>query len=490
VSVPTSRASALLAALLLAQGPMAGQGAQAPARPAEMKGRAPVSQDVLKIKLPRAQEATLSNGARLLVLEDHRVPSIRFEILMIGAGGYYDPKDVPGLADTTASLMDEGTAGKTSEQIAQALDTMAASVAVTASEGSQIATLTGSGLTDQFDAVLALASDVLLNPTFPEPELARYKARARASLEDQRTDPNFLAQERYSKAMYGEHPASSTGLTKESLEKITRDALVAFHKANYVPDHAIIGVSGDITLAEARTKLDAALKSWARSGKARPGVVDPPDPGPLKIALVNRPAAVQTTYLLGVPAINRAHPDYDALQVMNQILGSTNGRLFRELREVKGYTYGVGSGLRALRYRGDWRSQMDVRTEVTEPAFRDLLAELQKMRDQLVPETEFKDAQRSMTASFALSLEDAAALLNLYVVRELYNFPADYWDRYADRITAVTPAQVQAVARKYLDPSKLQVAAVGDSGKIQSALAKFGPVEVFDDEGRTLKGPQ
>lgn len=487
----TPRLSALIAALLLGQGPVLGQGAAAPpAKPTEMKGRAPVSQEVLKIKLPRAQEVTLSNGARLMVLEDHRVPSVRFEVLMIGAGGYYDPKDVPGLADTTASLMDEGTASKTSEQIAQALDTLAASVGVTANEGSQIATLTGSGLTDQFDAVLALASDILLNPNFPEPELARYKARARASLEDQRTNPSFLAQERYSKAMYGEHPASSTGLTKESLEKITREALVAFHKANYVPDHAIIGVSGDITLAEARTKFEAALKNWTKSGKPRPGVVDPADPGPLKISLVNRPAAVQTTYLLGGPAINRVHPDYEALQVMNQILGSTNGRLFRELREVKGYTYGVGSGLRALRYRGDWRAQMDVRTEVTEASLRDLLAELQKMRDQLVPEAEFKDAQRSMTASFALSLEDAAALLNLYVVRELYSFPADYWDRYADRVTAVTPAQVQAVARKYLEPAKLQIAAVGDSGKIQSLLTKFGPVQVFDDEGRPVEASQ
>jgi zinc protease len=480
---------AVLSGLAIAPGAVIGQGAAAPPAPAtpKFKGKVPVSNEVLKIKLPRAQETHLSNGAYLMVLEDHRVPSVQFEIIIIGAGGYYDPRDLPGLADTTASLMDEGTTTRTSEQIAQALDTMAATVSVTANEGSQIATVSGSALTDQLDPVLALAADVLLNPSFPAKELELYKGRARAALEEQRSDPDFLKQERYSKAIYGTHPASSMGVTRESLEKITRDALVAFHKSNYVPDHTIIGVSGDITLAEARTKFEDALKGWTKTGKVRPGVEDPPDAGPLKVSLVNRPGSVQTGYLIGQQAINRVHPDYDAVQVMNTILGGSNGRLFRELRESKGYTYGVYSGVRALRYRGDWRASMDVRTEVTEPALRDLLAETAKMRDQLVPDAEFKDAQRSLTASFALSLENPAELLNLYVVRQLYNLPVDYWDRYTERIMAVTPAQVQSVARKYLEPGKLQIVAVGDAAKIEAGLRKFGAIDLFDDEGRPVK---
>ena|SRR5687767_2270021 len=284
----------VLLALLAPQAPVRGQGAAAPPAPPPaqpFKNRAPVSTEVIKVKLPRAQETQLSNGAYLMVLEDHRVPSVQFEIIMIGAGGYYDPPGMPGLANTTASLMDEGTTTRSSEQIAQALDTMAATVAVSASQGSQIATVTGSALSDQFDAVLALASDVLLNPSFPEKEIGLYKARARAGLEQQRSDPNFLRQERYSKTVYGDHPAASVGLTRESLEKMTRDALVSFHKSNYVPDHAIIGVSGDITLAEARTKFETALKGWAKSGTPRPGVADPADHGPMKISLVNRPGS-------------------------------------------------------------------------------------------------------------------------------------------------------------------------------------------------------
>ena len=480
----------LLLALAVPQAPILGQGAAAPPAPPPaqpFKNRAPVSTEVIKVKLPRAQETQLSNGAYLMVLEDHRVPSVQFEIIMIGAGGYYDPPGMPGLADTTASLMDEGTTTKSSEQIAQALDTMAATVAVSASQGSQIATVTGSALADQFDAVLALASDILLNPSFPEKEIGLYKGRARAGLEEQRSDPNFLRQERYSKAVYGDHPAASVGLTRESLEKMTRDSLVSFHKSNYVPDHAIIGVSGDITLAEARTKFETALKEWTKSGKPRPGVADPADHGAMKISLVNRPGSVQTAFMLGEQAINRTHPDYEAMVVLNQILGSSNGRLYRELRERKGYTYGVYSYSRLLRYRGDWRAQMDVRTDVTDASLRDLLAEVNKIRDELVPTDEFKDAQRSLTASFALSLENPAELLNLYIVRQLYNFPVDYWDRYTDRIAAVTPAQVQAVARKYLDPKRLQIVAVGDATKIATILRPFGPLEVFDDEGKPVK---
>ena len=482
--------SALSVALLLVQAPVRGQGAAAPPAPptaAPFKNRAPVSNDVIKVKLPRAQETQLSNGAYLMVLEDHRVPSVQFEIIMIGAGGYYDPPGMPGLADTTASLMDEGTTTKSSEQIAQALDTMAASVSVSAAQGSQIATVTGSALTDQFDAVLALASDVLLNPSFPEKEIGLYKVRARAGLEEQRSNPNFLRQERYSQVIYGAHPAASVGVTRESLEKITRESLVSFHKRNYVPDHAIIGVSGDITLAEARAKFEAALKGWAKSGKPLPGVADPPDHGAMKISLVNRPGSVQTAYMVGELAINRTDPEYDAMLVLNQILGGSNGRLYRELRERKGYTYGVYSNTRALRYRGDWRAQMDVRTDVTEASLRDLLAEVARMRDEPVPTAEFRDAQRSLTASFALSLENPAGLLNLYIVRQLYKFPVDYWDKYTDRIAAVTPAQVQAAARKHLDPKRLQIVAVGDAAKIAPVLGAFGPVEVFDDEGKEVK---
>ena len=336
--------------------------------------------------------------------------------------------------------------------------------------------------------MLALASDILLNPSFPEKEIALYKVRTRAALEEQRSDPDFLREERYAKAIYGDHPASSMGVTRESLEKDdARGARGVSTRATTCP---ITPSSACPATSRSRKRARSSKRrsrAGRRSGKPRPGVVDPPDHGPMKISLVNRPGSVQTGYMLGEQAINRMHPDYDAMPVMNQILGGSNGRLYPRAARSEGLYLRRLQHPRALRYRGDWRAQMDVRTEVTEPALRDLLAELAKMRDEL-------GARRRVQGRAALAdgvvravAREPGELLNLYIVRQLYNFPVDYWDRYTDRIMAVTPAQVQAVARKYLDPARLQIVAVGDAARIAQNLKSFGPLEVFDDEGKPVK---
>ena len=283
--------------------------------------------------------------------------------------------------------------------------------------------------------MLAFAADILLQSEFPEKELDSTRTRARAGLEEQRSDPDFLGRESFAKVIYGKHPAASVGLTRESLEKMTRDDLAAFHRANYVPDHAIIGVSGDITLAEARTKFEAALKGGRKAGKPRPGVVDPPDRRARKVSLVNQVGIGPDRRLRSASRRSTACiPTTTRCTVMNHILGGSNGRLFRELRESKGYTYGVYSGARALRYGATGAPPWTC--EPTSPSRRCAisLAEIAKMRDEVVPADEFADAQRALTASFALSLENPAEMLNLYMIRQLYNYPADYWDRYTDRI--------------------------------------------------------
>jgi predicted Zn-dependent peptidase len=182
-------------------------------------------------------------------------------------------------------------------------------------------------------------------------------------------------------------------------------------------------------------------------------------------------------------------PDYEVVSVMNKIIGGgPTGRLFLNLREDKGYTYGASSGFSALRYRGSWQASTDVRSEVTGPALGELLAEIKRLRDERVPDQEFRSAKRSMVAAFALSLESPGGILNNHITRRLYALPADYWDRYPDRIMAVTQEQVQAAAREYLDPSRLQIVAVGDGGKIADVLKTFGSVETYDTEGKKIGG--
>ena len=209
--------------------------------------------------------------------------------------------------------------------------------------------------------------------------------------------------------------------------------------------------------------------------------------GAAAVYLVNRPGSVQSSLTVGTQAITRTSPDYDVVRLLNEIIGGgPTGRLFLNLREDKGWTYGAYSGLTAMRYRGDWSASAEVRTEVTEGAIRETLAEIAGTRDQALPLAAVQDKQRLLVANFALSLESPQGLLSNYITGYLYKLPADYWDKYPERVMAVTPAQVQAAAKKYLDSSRLQIVVVGDGSKITEALRKFGPLQVYDTEGKKV----
>jgi zinc protease len=487
-------APAIILALVIGRG--AGWAQQAPAAPPQnpatapgtiMKGRAPVSKEILKIRLPKPQEADLSNGVHLMVLEDHRAPIVNFQLLIEGAGGYYDPKDLPGLAGFTATLMREGTTSRTSEQISEQLDRLAASVNVAAAIASPFATVTGSGLSDSADTVLAILGDVLMHPSFSQAEIDRYKTRTRATLMNQRSQPGFLAQERFQRVVFGDHPASRYSATPEALDALTRERLIEFHTRHFVPDRAVMAIAGDITLEVAKRKVEAALADWKPSGRAMPPTENPAALTGPSLSLVARPGSVQTSLVVGTQAIERTNPDYEALTVANRVLGGPSARLFEHLREQKGYTYGAGSGFSAGRFRGSWSASTDVRTEVTDPALTDLLDEIRQMRDTPVPAQELSNIKRAIVAGFARSLENPSAILNNYIESYLYKLPPDYWDKYPDRIEAITAADVQRVAQKYWGADRLQIVAVGDASKIEPALEKLGRVQTFDAEGKPIR---
>jgi predicted Zn-dependent peptidase len=349
------------------------------------------------------------------------------------------------------------------------------------------ASVNGSALAEHFPQLLEITADVLLNPSFADSELALYKQRTGAQLVQQRSQPGFLASERFAQVLYGSHPGGRVAPTPNALQLVTREQLASFHKTHYVPDFAALAVTGDTTMAEVRKLVEANLSSWKKAGIAEPPVSEPPSPPAARVYLVSRPNSVQTNLIVGTQGISRTSPDYDILQVMNKIIGGgPTGRLFMHLREEKGYTYGAYSNLTAARYRGDWQASTQVRTEVTNPALRDLLGELTTMRDQAVPEKDLQIAKRAMVASFALSLESPQQMLGYYTTRWLYRLPADYWDRYPERVMSITPAQVQAASKKYLDAPHVQIVAVGDASKIQQDLATFGTLEVYDAEGKKI----
>ncbi len=453
----------------------------------ERKNRAPVSKDLLKVTLPRATEATLSNGLTVLIMENHRLPMISLQYNISAAGPLFEPSNTPGLASITAQMLREGTKTKTSVQIAEQAAQLGAEISASAGFGSSATLINASGLSDNFDQWLALTNDILLNPNFPADELNRLKQRLKAQLRQQRANPNFLSSERFSKAVYGSHPASVVAATNESIDAITPEMLAKWHQEKYTPQNAILGITGDVKATEVVPKLERALAGWKKTELREVLPRNPTVVPSKKVLLVDRPGSVQTTVVLGNIAIDRRDPDYIPLTVANHLLGGgPAARLFLNLREEKGYTYGVYSSFTALKYPGPWRAGGDVRTEVTAGAMTEFLKEFQRIRDEKVPTTELDEAKRAIVAGFALSLERPTELLGYAIVRKIYGFPPDYWDTYPAQVMAVTADDIQRVARKYINPENLQVVAVGDVSKIKPVMEKYGPVEVYDAEGKRV----
>lgn len=467
-----------------------GMAAQTPGstKGAVIKGKAPVNKTLLRVKLPKAQEATLKNGLHVVVLEsNHKLPIFSMEMVVM-SGGLSDPADMRGLASTTASLLREGTAKHKSRELAEQLDTIGALLNANSGVASQTSNVSASGLTDNLDQVLDLFAEVIRTPTFPADEVERFKSRTLAQLPLLRSQPAFLAQERLSQAIYGTHPAALVVTPPDILKKLTSADLARFHSQNYVPNNATLFIAGDVTLKALMPKLERVFGDW------KPGDVKPltlpavPAQAETKIHLINRPGSVQTVFQIGSLGIERTDPDYVALNVMNRILGTgPSSRLFLNIREDKGYTYSVGSFFNTNKYRGIFSAQSPVRTEVTEGTMREFMNEFKRIRDEKVSATELENAKHAIVGAFALSLENPQQLIGNIITQKLYNLPANYWDTYPQKVEAITVEDVQRVAQKYIDLNHLQIVAVGDASKTRDVFAKFGSVQEYDGDGKLVK---
>jgi zinc protease len=458
-----------------------------------IKGKTPVSNEVLKFAMPKAYETELSNGLKVIALENHKLPTFAMQMFVL-SGGLSDPADQTGAALYTASMLREGTKTRSSRQIAEAVESLGATLTGGSGLSSPFSSIAAGGLTENFDQIMELFADVILNPSFPADDLNKLKNRAAAQLRAQRSQPGFLANERFYKTLYGTHPASRIALTPAQIQSITPETLKQFHAANYKPNNAIFAIVGDINPAELVAKLEKTFGSqsgaWARGDVPRPELPKINEPASSKIYVVDRPGSEQTSLILGNLSIERGDPDYYALDVMNQILGGgASARLFLNLREDKGYTYGAYSGFSAAKYRGVFRANTEVQTKVTKGSMDELIYEFKRIRDEKTPDDEFDRAKRTIVGGFAMQLESPQSLLANIITQKIYNLPADYWDTYPQKISAVTADDVQRVARKYLDLAKLQIVAVGDAKQITEVMKQFGGVELYDTEGKPLQSP-
>jgi zinc protease len=475
--------NAFWGATALAQG---GASATPSSKGAVIKGKAPVNKNVLKVKLPKAREATLPNGLRVILLENHKVPTFTAQMVIL-SGGLADKPDFRGLASFTAALMREGTAKRTSKDIAEQTDSIGATLASTSGLSNTTSTVTASGLVESLDQTFEIMADVIRNPTFPAEEVEKYKTRALAQLLVQRSSPQFLAQEQFNRAIYGDHPAALATPPAESIKKLTTKDLAAFHSTYYRPNNAILAIVGDVTLKELMPKIEKAFGDWQKADVPATTIPAAPAQAGSRILLIDRPGSVQTVLQLGTLGIERTNPDYFSLLLADKVLGGgPAARLFLNLREDKGYTYGAYSNFGGSRFRGTWVSGSEVRTDVTEGAMKEFMYELKRLRDETVSAEELDNAKRSIVGSFALSLEQPQSLLQNIVTQKLYDLPADYWDTYPQKVAAITPADIKNISQKYIDLDHLQVVAVGDAAKARAVLAKYGKVEVYDADGKPV----
>ncbi|HEX8502682.1 MAG TPA: pitrilysin family protein [Pyrinomonadaceae bacterium] len=430
---------------------------------------APLPERALNLPLP--EETALPSGLRVVVVEQRRLPLVSFR-LAFRSGDASDPLDLPGLTDVMTDMLVEGTESRTSRQIAEEVARYGATLSAGAS--SDYLTVAASSLAAYADRVLELLADVTLRPVFPESELALAKANAQQNLIAQRAQPSFLASEAVARVLFGQHPYAVVASTPESIEALTRDALLRHHRQLLVPNNAVLFVAGDVGREEILARVGELFGGW------RPGEVPAPEfPAPPALDgrtayVVDRPGSAQTNILVANTSITRTDPDYFNVLVMHTILGgNASARLFMNLREEKGYTYGAYTQLDARRHAGSFRATAEVRGEVTGVSLHEIFYELNRIRDEDVSDKELTDAKTYLTGIFPIRLETQEGLVDQLVQIRMHGLPDDYLRTYRENILRVTKEDVRRAANSYVTPGRAAVVVVGDKSQIREQVAPY-----------------
>lgn len=435
------------------------------------------------LNIPKPYETTLPNGLQVVIVEDARLPLVSYR-LAFRTGNANDPSDVPGLTVMMSGLLNEGTQTRTSKQIADEVARLGATLS--AGANADYTTVSASALSMYSNEILDLLADITLRPTFPEKELELNKQNIKQGLIAQRAQPSFLANERLSRVIFGQHPYATISPTPASVDAMTREKLVNFHRAMFVPNNAVLVVVGNIRRADVMKRVNALFGNWTKGPQANAQFPAPPVRTQRTLYVVDRPGSQQSNIVIANLAINRTSPDYFPMLVMHQVLGAgASSRLFMNLREAKGYTYGAYSDLDARRGAGTFRQTAEVRTPVTGASLKEFFFELDRIRNEAVSDKEIRDAKAYLTGVFPIRIETQEGLINQLVQMKMFNLPADYLQTYRDRVNSVTAADIQRVARQYVTPDRVAVVVVGDAQAIQNQIKPYAQtVEVYDMSGK------
>jgi zinc protease len=447
------------------------------------RSQAPAPLPPRPISIPTRNETTLANGLKLVVVEDTRLPLVSYR-LAFRVGGAFDPPELPGLLDLLAGLMPEGTASRTSKEIADQIARMGASISAGANSDY---TIVGASALSQFnDPVMDLLAEVALEPSFPENEVALAKQNTKESLRQQRAQPSFLASEMVSRVMFGDHPYSVVAPTPESIDRASRDEFVRFHHSKLVPNNAVFIVVGNVRYEDILKRTESLFSTWQRGEDVVANFPPPPVRTKRTAYLVDRPGSAQSNIVIANSGITRTNPDYFSLLLMHTVLGANaSSRLFMNLREDKGYTYGAYSNLDARRSAGTFRCTAEVRTPVTGDSIKEFFYELDRIRKEPVSAKEIADAKSYLTGVFPIRLETQEGLTDQLVQTKMLNLPDDYLERYRDRVQAVTVEDIQRIAQMYVKPDEAALIVVGDGASVLEQMKPYcEDIEVYNTAGK------
>jgi zinc protease len=431
-----------------------------------------------ELRLPVQKHFALANGLKVRLVEYRRLPIVALN-LVADAGGSRDPQARPGLASFTATMLTEGTKTRSATQISDEAGFLGATI--TASAGTDAASLGGSTLSKHLAPFLALFADVAMHPAFRKADFERVQDERLVTLLQQRDQPQALASRKFAPVFWGKHPYGHYLLGTEEAVKVMRPKdLAAFHDRHWRPSSAELVVVGDVSEAELRPALEKTLGAW-RAGASPPPLAPEAPAAPKLTILLEKADAPQAYLLLGMPGLRRSSEEYVPSTVAFQVLGGgMSSRLFRNLREEKGYTYGIYARGDARRLAGASFIVGSVKADVTGAALKELLREIDRVRQEPVSEPELEEARSALVLGLPADFATTGAIAGRLADLSVQGLPDDYWNHYAERVEKVTAEDVRRFARDGLDTSRLTIVVVANPEVVKPQLQDLpiGPLRL------------
>jgi predicted Zn-dependent peptidase len=435
-----------------------------------------------EIQIKDAQTFTLENGLKVFVVEDHKLPQVYFSFRFDVDEKTYGEK--AGITTIFSSVAGKATTTKTKPEINKSFDLIGASFEFS-NESAFV-----SGLSKYRSKMIELFADILLNPVFTEEELSLAKNQTVSALAFISSDPGQMMAIVSQVLMNGKNHPNGEMFTAETVKKITVDDMDEYYKTFIAPNKTSLVVVGDITLAEAKTEVEKYFKNWEKHEVPEYKYEQPKAPEKPRVAFVHKEGAVQSEVNICYPVDYKYYgDDYFKANLMAHILGGgSSGRLFQNLRETHGYTYGCYNILEASDVAGHYSATASVRSEVTDSAISQILIEMQRIIDTPVSETDLASAKAFAMGDFGRSLQQPGTVANFAVAIDKYNLPADYFKNYLKKIDALTIDDIKEAAEKYIRPANAWIIVVGDK-KYANNLKQYaadGKIEFYDLYGNSV----